>query len=71
MNDLRRIDPEGWYNEALLRAVYGIAADALDRAFESGELPRRELGVGTYLYRGQELLDWFERKKRRHSPEAV
>ncbi len=70
MYETRKIEPDGWYNEAMLRTLWGIDADALEEAFAAGELPRRELGAGTYLYHGAELLAWFESKKRR-AREAV
>lgn len=56
-----RIDPEGFYDETVLRAA-GVSVAALRKARLSGKLPYRDVG-GVIYYQGRALREWLEGRK--------
>lgn len=53
-----KIDPDGFYDEAVLLRVFRFKPAALDRARKTGRLRHTRAG-GAVLYRGQWLLEWL------------
>lgn len=75
MNEITRIDPDAWYQDADLAIRFGFRATTLAHGRRRGGLRFARKGRST-LYRGQWLLDWLERDtvptdRRRSSHESV